>query len=422
LKQKRAKLTVAGLDSLQPRESRYEVYEGEGFGVRVYPAGRKTFLMAYHAPAAPGQTDRAPVRKVLIGDYGERPPALSLKQARGRFDELRVMLRQGIDPALARREERRQLAEAPTVEKLVDEYLEKHAKRKKRSWATDESYLRRFVVPAWGDMLAQEVTRRMVIDLLDRIATETPTTANRVLAVVRKMFNFALSRDMVPHSPCHQVDAPADETQKDRVLSGDEIKTLWHALGNTRPPKESYEKGKWTPMSEGSAIALKLQLATAQRIGEVTGMPWSEVDLAGGWWTIAGERSKNGLPHRVPLSKLARTLLERARVLGKDSAYVFPARTREGRPDAPIPYGVVDYALRRTREQLELAPFTPHDLRRTAASCMTGAGVPRLVVQKILNHAERGITAVYDRHSYDQEKRKALELWARTLVKLVEKG
>jgi integrase len=294
--------------------------------------------------------------------------------------------------------------------------MEKHAKRKKKSWAADQSYLDRFVVPAWGDMLAEEVTRRMVIDLLDGIAVATPTTANRVLAVTRKVFNFALSRDLIPFSPCHQVGAPGEEAQRDRVLSWDEIRTLWRGVSNLRPAREPYDKDKWTPISEGTALALKLQLVTAQRIGEVVGAPWAEIDLAGGWWTIDGARSKNGLPHRVPLSTLAVALLTRARLIGKGSAYVFPARPQEGRQEGPIVYGVVDYALRRTRAHLAMERFTPHDLRRTAASRMTGAGISRLVVGKILNHAERGVTAVYDRHSYDAEKQAALNSWAALLA------
>jgi integrase len=195
---------------------------------------------------------------------------------------------------------------------------------------------------------------------------------------------------------------------------------------NARSRGESFDPDRHPPMSETTSLALRVQLLTAQRIGEVVGAPWSEFNLDSGWWTIAADRSKNRLPHRVPLTQPVLELLERARELGDGSAYLFPGKARrfskpERQRDEPIRYGVCDYALRRTRERYGLERFTPHDLRRTAASYMTGAGVSRLVVAKILNHAERGITAVYDRHSYDQEKREALEVWSRELSRIVNR-
>jgi integrase len=117
--------------------------------------------------------------------------------------------------------------------------------------------------------------------------------------------------------------------------------------------------------------------------------------------------------HR-PLSPLAREILLTARSLSGDSPWVFSSyRTKR-----PITPAAVNHAVRLHRESLGIN-FVPHDLRRTAASHMTGMGIPRLVVSKVLNHVERGVTAVYDRHSYDWEKRQALEAWARRLQGLV---
>jgi integrase len=141
-------------------------------------------------------------------------------------------------------------------------------------------------------------------------------------------------------------------------------------------------------------------------------MAWSEVDESGGWWTIPAERAKNGLSHRVPLSSLAQAVLKDVKQRCNQLPWVFPSQ-RRGRHLEQM----VQAAYRiRNRSGVD---FVPHDLRRTAASYMTGMGISRLTVSKILNHAERGVTAVYDRHSYDAEKRQALEAWARRLDEIV---
>lgn len=141
-------------------------------------------------------------------------------------------------------------------------------------------------------------------------------------------------------------------------------------------------------------------------------MRWE--DISDNLWTIPAERSKNGLPHRVPLSPLALELLGEAEKLAK-SPWVFPGAN----PITHLSGNAVDHALQSSRKVLELSDLTPHDLRRTAASHMTGMGISRLVVAKILNHAESGITAVYDRHSYDTEKRQALDAWGQRLQEIV---
>ncbi|MDQ3797738.1 MAG: site-specific integrase, partial [Pseudomonadota bacterium] len=193
--------------------------------------------------------------------------------------------------------------------------------------------------------------------------------------------------------------APSKEHRRDRILSADEIYRFWTGLANA-------------PMWPGTALALKLQLVTAQRKGEIISMRWE--DISNDMWTIPAEHSKNGLPHRVPLSPLALELLSQAKQLG-DSPWVFPGR----KPSTHISGDSVSYALYRNREVLGLADLAPHDLQRTAASHMTGMGISRLVVAKILNHVESGITAVYDRHSYDAEKRQALNAWGRKIQSIL---
>ena len=153
--------------------------------------------------------------------------------------------------------------------------------------------------------------------------------------------------------------------------------------------------------------------STSQRGGEVLGASWDEMDLGGGWWTLPGDRCKNGLAHRVPLSPQAMRLLKTLRTKTGESSWVFPSTRKNG---AHVCHA--QKAIERLGKRSGVT-FRGHDLRRTAASLMVGAGVPRLVVSKILNHVESGVTAVYDRHSYDAEKRAALDFWGRRLDAIV---
>ena len=139
-------------------------------------------------------------------------------------------------------------------------------------------------------------------------------------------------------------------------------------------------------MSEGSRIALRLLLVTAQRKSESVEAPWSEFDLAAGWWTIPIERAKNRSSHRVPLSTGARALLARAKELSGESPYLFPSPRNT---NAPVGGTSIDHALHRALADLGLTDVIPHDLRRSAASHMTGSGISRLVLQDSQPRRER---------------------------------
>ena len=318
-----------------------------------------------------------------------------MAEAHASYGDAVSMLERGLDPGAKAVQERQVTRTAPNLTELAELYLEKWAKPRKKSWREDERVLRRDVLPTLGHKKARAVTRRDINALLDAtVARGAEIQANRTLALVRKMFNFALSRDLVDTNPCNGVSAPAAERRRDRVLSEDEIGAV---LANLRKAR----------MSGLNRLAVKLQLLTAQRCGEVLNAEWSEFDLEQGWWTIPAEKAKNKLTHRVPLSAQALAVLAQAKRLSPDTSFVF-ASPRGDRAMTPTALAL---AVRRNLETFEVERFTPHDLRRTAASQMTSMGISRLVVSKLLNHAESGVTAVYDRHSYDQEKRAALVAW-----------
>ena len=398
------RMTDVGIRKLRPKPQRYDVWEDgrTGLGVRVAPSGRKVFIYMFWL--------NGKARRMTLGVYGQGANQLTLAAARVKHAEAKKAVSEGRDPAADTVAERRAIREAETVGDLIDLYLEKWARPRKRSAAEDERILEREVRPAWGTRKARDVRRRDIIDLLDAIVDRgAPIQANRTLACIRRAFNWAVERDYLDATPCVRIKAPAPENRRDRTLSDSEVSTFWRGLDNAR-------------MTETVRLALKLQLVTAQRKGEVISAEWSEINRDDGLWTIPANKAKNGVQHVVPLSPLALELLDaiEANVTPPDDteptpAHLFPS-PRGGRPVTPE---AVNHALRNNRDVIDIENMVPHDLRRTAATQMAALGVDRTVLSRVLNHVDRSVTGRYDTHAYIPEKRAALELWARKLEAIV---
>jgi integrase len=397
------KFTDASIRALKPRSDRYEKWEtnGKGFGLRVSPAGRKTFIYMFRFNGT--------ARRMTIGNY----PAITLSQAHELHAKARQKLEKGIDPGIESVKGKRQAREAYTVSELVHDYIEKHAKRKKRSWKEDQRILNKDVVSRLGKRKAASITRLDVVNLLDEVRDRAEAIggkgvqANRTLEVIRKMYNFAVGRSIVEHSPCAVIETPAKENKRDRVLSEDEIKIFWNNLDKSR-------------MERATQLLLKLQLVTMQRKGELVQIEKTDIDSKNRWWAQTKEKVKNNIAHRVWLSNTAMELINEAMELSGDSKWLFPGRV-EGKHLTPQAVGhalrdaQTNNPKRKTVDVFNIPKIVPHDLRRTGATYTTGAGVTRFIVSRILNHVDKSITARYDLHEYDNEKKLALDTWERKL-------
>ena len=379
-------LTARFVESVKPDATQVDYWDKSvtGLGLRVSPAGAKSWVLLYRMNGR--------LRRWTISRAGG--PGLILADAREQAGHALRGVQLGHDPALAKKERR----EADTFKELAERYIDEYAKPRKRSWRDDRRLLESEALPHWRHQPAREIRRRDVRELVEAVARRgAPIQANRVRALLHKVFAFAVAGEVVEINPVTDVPRPGVERQRDRVLNDDEIRQLWKKL-DAQPTE--------------MAATFRLRLMTAQRGGEVHNMRWQDLDLVGGWWTIPTEHSKNKLPHRVPLTKLALEILHALRAAADanpkaTSIYVLQgARGKRQRAEAAATFGLPD--------------FKGHDLRRTAASRMASSGVPRLVIGKILNHVEPGVTAVYDRHSYDAEKRTALETWARKLTAILQ--
>jgi integrase len=382
-------MTARWLERLKPPETgRLEHFDQQvhGLGLRISATGHRSWFVMYRKSGDPK------TRRYTLGEAD----LLSLADARTAARDVIDQARRGNDPS----QEKQELQRAPTFKEMAQEYLTKYAMARKRSWREDQRIIERELIPAWGGRKAHDIKRREVISLLDAVNERgAPIQANRSLALVRKMYNWAIGRDLVEANPCTQVKAVAKENQRDRVLNEEEIRAVWTAFGQQKEPV---------------ATMFKLRLLTAQRGGEVETMRWADLDLDKGRWTIPAERVKNGLSHRVHLSAPALALLQALQASETGSEWVFPS------PKGNQPIANIQKAAARVRELSGVRDFVMHDLRRTAATYMTSMGVPRLVVAKLLNHAEVGVTRVYDRHSYDAEKRQALDAWSAKLAEIVQ--
>jgi integrase len=298
-----------------------------------------------------------------------------------------------------------------TFGSLFDDWLARHAKQNKKSWAQDEAMYERHVKKHLGSAVVDDLKRGDFVDVLDKIAkTASGVQANRAQALITAVLNWAVAEDKIDDHPARGIRKRVTEKSRERVLSSDELKKWWSALGEHATPR--------------SARLLKLLLLTGVRLSEACGMERAE--LQGDLWEIPGARTKSGLPHVVPLSPTASKLVADAISEVGSSPYVFPAFDRHRMMEQPVTRHAPDHAYARLAVKLKFIdtdgkPNTGiHDLRRTVATNLGRLGVPTDLINRIQGRrAGDRVGAIYNRHEYLAERRDALERWEREVLRIV---
>lgn len=396
----RVRLTEAAVRRLTAPEAGQTDYFDEllpGFGLRVSASGRRSWFVFYRVKDGPQRGKQR--RYTLPGSSA----AIGLADAR---DQARDVLRRvevGEDPSVDKRRVRAERAAAMTVAAGVEQFIERYAKPRNRSWKETARILEVNVCPDWGDRALEDIGRGDVVLLLDQLADRAPVMANRTLATLRKMMRWHVERGTIPSSPAEGVSAPTRERQRERVLTDNEIRCFFQAT-----EEDGYPFG----------LLFRLLLVTAQRRDEVGLAAWSEFDLDAQLWTIPREKTKGDRAHEVPLSTLALELLDE---LPRQGPLLFSTSTDGARPVSGYSHAKARVTARMEEiSGVEIPDWRLHDLRRTAGTGMAAVGVPVSTISRVLNHAEGGVTKIYNRFSYADEKRDALDRWGQRLMAIEE--
>jgi integrase len=337
-------LTATAIERLQPGETRREVPDAllPGLYLVVQPSGVRSWAVRYRL--------HGKSHKFTIGPY----PAFDLVAAREAAREALQLVARGTDPGKARDDRRRADAAEDTFEKVARQWIEKVQRPKKRTW--DEAArligfrpdpdgklvtIKGSPVDRLGDRKLSEIRRRDLLPVLEDIADRAPYVANRTQAYLSSMFAWAQSRDLIEANPVTGIEMQPEDS-RDRVLTDDEIRRVWQAAGEV--PGHIFG-----PLT-------KLLILTGARREEIGGLRWSEIEADR--IELAGDRTKNGKPHIIPLSQPA---LDITQGLRKGSPFVF---TLTGK--APV----TGYS--RVKDKLDdlsgVTGWRLHDLRRTLAT------------------------------------------------------
>lgn len=347
-------------------------------------ARRKTWYFTYR--------NGGPTQWLKLGEYD----GLKLADARDRVAKERARLADGVDPVVEKAKPPVEPAPPAPVYTFADfvPVFVRFQKGRTKHWADEEGKIKRHLLPVWGPLPLKAITRVQVAELLDTVESKGLTAGtNRIQAVISRMFTVALNRGLIDAHPAARIIKRFTEQARDRVLTDDELRTLWTGL-DAQPGAAS--------------DAVRLRLLLGQRGQETAGMCWTEVDLEAADWSLPGTRTKNKHPHVVALPPTALTLLAR-RCAGAaaDDDRVFPDLSLQGdehKALATIHGGTYEWT----------------DLRRTVSTRLAGLGYDDTTIGRVLNHARVTVTAKhYNKHLYLEEIRQALTAWDAELQRIL---
>jgi integrase len=390
-------LTHRTIETLRPAEAPYRVPDQrcKGLAVRVAPSGVKTWDLAYRIRGT------GKMRRLSLG----RTTDVGLEQARERANELTSAARGGRDLIGEEGKARDAAASRISVEKLIDLYLRRRVVGRLRTAKSIESRLKRTLLPVL-QRYAADICRRDMRAILDSIADQGQgREAEKRRQVCTAMFRWALSQDIVDADPTAGLTPYDRSAPRDRVLTVEEIETLWRWLDTDA-------------LSLEAADILKLDLLWGARCGEISGLRAEEIDRQKWIWTLPAGRSKNGRQRVTPIVGLAREMLEK-RLHGVEKGSVFMLDKGVVMTSAHIGH----YLLTR-RRTLPIAVFTSHDLRRTFATMLAEMGIALDLVAAIVGHESGGKdTRTLVRHYVHtdmlERKAKTLKAWDDRLKRIV---
>jgi integrase len=367
--------------------------------VRVSDSGRRTFILVTRYPGSRNPTRRA------LGEYG----ALTLDRARGKARDWLELIRKGQDPK--HEEERQQLVEqrkrANSFAAVAEDFITQKLPGERKGKEVERD-LRREFIPTLGRRAIQDITALDVREIVKAKAATAPAQAHNLLGHIKRLFTWAIDQQCygIEASPCDRLKPAAiigEKVVRSRVLSDTELRALWRASeGMTYPYGPLY----------------RILALTGQRLSEVAEARWSEFDLARKLWIIPAERMKSDAPHVVPLTDAVIEVLQSLPRFNKGDhlfSTTFGVSAVNGFSKAKSNLD----KLMKSELGAVVPHFVNHDIRRTMRTGLS-ALVPSDIAELVIAHARPGLRKVYDQHSFEAEKRRALELWAGRLRDIVQ--
>jgi integrase len=373
--------------------------DGGGLTFTLSASGTASWVFRFRLHGKP--------KELTLGNY----PDIPLKTARKLATKARAEVDQAIDVAQAKRQKTVEAKKAGTLAVLCEQFLDREIRPRYKHPDRIESLFRRDVLPVIGRIPPLDVRPADVDRVLRRISGDgRPTVANDALRLMRALFRYGKKRGILDSNPAADFeikDAGGEESARARKLSRDEITKLFRVIRETG-----------ASFGRDNDLAVKLLLALGVRKMELLAAKWQEFDLDAGIWHLTGERTKTGKTIDIPLAPAVVEWLRELEVRACSSAYVFPAR-RAAKRFPHVSPDTLNVALRSLAHGLE--HFAVHDFRRTMRSELSALGVPPHIAERCLNHAIRGVEGTYDRHSYFEERKHALGVWA-DLLQTLERG
>ena len=397
-----------------------------GVTIRATPSGELTWTFMFRLKGS------RRLRRITLGDYSH----MGLGQARAVAKDMLSEVRLGADP-VAKIRERREAERRPKPLVFGDLYhmwLERYAKPNLRAWRAEDLRYRRNLEESAGRRPMAELDRKSFANIRDEVASNSgPIESNRTVALINRVLHWAVDAGLIPYNPAARMKKAGKEKALERVLDAGGIQRFWAAIEELdawKPAKGMGAMGR--PISLSIRIALKLMLVTAQRRGEIIGAERKECHLDGEkpYWIIPGVRTKNGVTHLVPLTRLGKQLMQDALLSSGRSGYLFASSSSD--KDGSIRADAVTRALARLVRHYNISrpldqhlpTISPHDLRRTAGTLMAKAGVSKEIRGHVLNHVTGSKTLrstdVYNVHDYHQEKRDALSKLEDAVIAIVQ--
>lgn len=390
-------LTDTRIKAMKSRAARYSVADDGGLVLEVMPSDSKFWRFRYSLHGKQQPT-------VTIGVY----PAVSLVAARAKARKYAEIVAKGVSPVADAKKDRSAVKTLNTVREFGLDWLDKQFGDKSAEYVrTTKRALEKDVFPSIGNKALADVTPDDVLVICDRIKDRgAPKMALHTRNVLKRMYEYAIARQLAMTNPAHAIVARFVATQesRDRVLSPDEIGRVLRAVYASN-------------IRRNLKLAIHLLMLTMVRKSELIEATWDEFDLDEGIWRIPADRMKKDKEHWVYLAPQAVTMLRELHEDRYSQRYVFPTVRNA---DSPIAKSTLNTAIRSL--DLEVQYFVLHDSRRTASTHLHEMGQPSDAIEKVLAHSIKGIKGVYNRAEYAGERRRILAQWANFVEAQIQEG